>query len=178
MDNYREEIVVKKNRTFNNILYALLNVVMVFSGLLAAMSFSSLTASENLVASIVWTVFSGGIAFLIWWKKDILRLEYEYTFTNGELDFACVYGNKKRKSLGSMRVRNVEACGLVQSGSFQRYLKMPNVKTTNWFLNRGANLLFFFFQKEGKRRIIVCEPSDEMTDMIKQYLPRGAYQIN
>jgi hypothetical protein len=115
---------------------------------------------------------------LIWWKKDILRLEYEYTFTNGELDFACVYGNKKRKNLGSMRVRNVEACGMVQSGSFQRYLRMPSVKTTNWFLNRDADLLFFFFQKDGNKRIIVCEPSEAMTDMIKQYLPRGAFQIN
>ena len=182
MDNYREEIVVKKNRTVNNILYVLVCVVMVLSGLTAAMSFSGLGAglSEggSLVPSIVFTALSGGVAFLLWWKKDTLRLEYEYTFTNGELDFACVYGNKKRKSLGSMRVKNVEACGLVQSGSFQRYLRTPGVKTTNWFLNRDANLLFFYFQKEGNKRIIVCEPSEEMTNMIKQYLPRGAYQIN
>lgn len=178
MDNYREEIVVKKNRMVNNVLHGLLLFVMVLSGLMAAISFAGLSMSENLVVSIVMTVLYGGVAFLIWWKKDVLRMEYEYTFTNGELDFACVFGNKKRKTLGSMRVKNVEACGLVRSGSFQRYLKMPNVKKTNWFLNRDAELLYFYFQKDGNKRIIICEPTEEMTGLIKQYLPRGAFQVN
>lgn len=178
MDNYREEIVVKKNRALNTVLHALLCVVMVFSGLLAAISLTSISMSENILMSIIWMLAYGGIAFLIWWKKDTLRMEYEYTFTNGELDFACVYGNKKRKTLGSMRVKNVEACGMVRSGSFNRYISMPGVKKTNWFLNREAELLYFYFQKDGNKRIIICEPTDEMITMIKQYLPRGAFQNN
>ncbi len=178
LDNYREEIVVKKNRTANVILHGLLVVVMVISALMAAMSLASLQLSENLVVAILWTVIYGGIAFLIWWKKDILRTEYEYTFTNGELDFACVLGNKKRRNLGSMRVKNVEACGMVQSGSFQRYLKMPGLKKLNWFLNRDADLVYFYFVKDGNKRMIICEPSAEMLQMIKIYLPRGAFQIN
>lgn len=178
MDNYREEIVVKKNRIVQNVLHALLCVVMVFSGLLAAISLTSISMSENIVMSIIMTLIYGGIAFLIWWKKDMLRMEYEYTFTNGELDFACVLGNKKRKNLGSMRVRNVEACGMVQSGGFQRYIKMPGVKKTNWFLNREADLLYFYFQKDGTKRVIICEPTEAMIAMIKQYLPRGAFQVN
>lgn len=178
MDNYREEIVIKKNRLVNNILHALLVVVMVLSALMAAMSLASLTMSENLIMSIVQIVIFGGIAFLIWWKKDVLRMEYEYTFTNGELDFACVYANKKRKNLGSMRVKNVEACGMVRSGSFQRYITMPGVKKTNWFLNRDAELFFFYFQKDGAKRIIIIEPTEEMIGMIKQYLPYGVWQVN
>lgn len=178
MDNYREEIVVKKNRGFDNVLHAVLCVIMVISALFAAMSLASLSLSENLVMQIIQLAVFGGIAFLIWWKKDMLRTEYEYTFTNGELDFAAVYANKKRKNLGSMRVKNVEACGMVRSGSFQRYISMPGVKKTNWFLNRGAELLYFYFQKDGNRRVIICEPTDEMTQMIKMYLPRGAFQVN
>lgn len=178
MDNYREEIVVKRNRAVNTILHALLCVIMAISALMAAMSLASLQMADNLIIAIIWTAVYGGVAFLIWWKKDILRLEYEYTFTNGELDFACVFGNKKRKPLGSMRVKNVEACGMVASGSFQRYLKMPGVKRLNWFLNRDSDLLFFYFQKDGKKSLIVCEPSPEMVELIKQYLPRGVFQIN
>lgn len=178
MDNYREEIVIKKNRTMNNILYALLCVVMVLSGAMALMYLTVISYSESIVVSIIWIVVYGGVAFLIWWKKDILRTEYEYTFTNGELDFACVFGNKKRKNLGSMRVKNVEACGLVTSGSFQRYVKMPGIKKMNWFLNRDAELLFFFYQKEGHKHMIICEPSEEMVGLIKQYLPRGIFQVN
>ena len=178
MDNYLEEIVVKKNRTLNSILYGLLIVVMVFSGLLAFLNLSSLAMSDNLIISIVYIVIYGGIAFLIWWKKDTLRMEYEYTFTNGELDFACVMGNKKRKELGSMRVKNVEAAGMVSSGSFKRYVSMQGVKKSNWFLNRDAELFYFYFQKDGNKRLIICEPSPEMVEMIKIYLPRGVLQVN
>lgn len=178
MDNYREEIVVKKNQAVNNILHALLMVVMVLSGLLALLNLSSIAVSGNFLGSLLYTVFYGGIAFLIWWKKDMLRREYEYTFTNGELDFAVVYGNKKRKELGSMRVKNVEAAGLVSSGSFNRYVNMPGLKKFNWFLNRDAELFFFYYVKDGNKRMIICEPSDEMVAMIKIYLSRGAFQVN
>ena len=178
MDNYREEIVLKKNRTMNNVLYGVSLVVMAISGILALLNLTSLTISENLALSIVFTLAYGGIAFLIWWKKDTLRTEYEYTFTNGELDFAIVLGNKKRKELGSMRVKNVEAFGKVASGSFNRYITMQGVKRSNWFLNRDAELYYFFFQKEGNKRIIICEPSEEMVEMIKIYLPRGVTQVN
>ncbi|MCL1796673.1 MAG: hypothetical protein FWG37_07280 [Clostridia bacterium] len=178
MDNFREEIVVKQNRIVNDILHALLSVVMVISALMAAMALASFSMAENLVVQAIQLLLFGGIAFLIWWKKDILRLEYEYTFTNGELDFACVYANKKRKNLGSMRIKNVEACGAVQSGSFQRYVSMPGIKKTNWFLNRGAELLFFYFVKDGSKRMIILEPSAQMVEMIKQYLPRGVFQVN
>lgn len=162
----------------NNVLYGLLMVIMVISAIMAFMYLTSLTMSENLIISIIWIVIYGGIAFLIWWKKDMLRMEYEYTFTNGELDFACVMGNRKRKEMGSMRVKNVEACGMVSSGSFQRYVNMQGLKKMNWFLNRDSELFFFYYQKDGNKRMIICEPSDEMIEMIKTYLPRGVFQIN
>lgn len=178
MDNFREEIVVKKNRGLDNAVHALLMVVMVISGFLALISLSSITVSSSIVGSIISIVVFGGTAGLIWWKKDIFRVEYEYTFTNGELDFAAVYGNSKRKELGSMRVKNVDAAGMVSSGSFNRYVNMPGVKKSNWFLNRGAELFYFYYAKDGSKRIIICEPSEEMITMIKRYLPNGVYQIN
>ncbi|MCL1965350.1 MAG: hypothetical protein FWF69_09905 [Firmicutes bacterium] len=178
MDNFREEIVVKKNRVANDLLYALLLVVMALSVLMAAIAFSGISIGENLLIQVLYLAVFGGLAFLIWWKKDTLRVEYEYAFTNGELDFARVYANKKRKGLGTMHIKNVEACGMVASGSFQRYSRMPGVKTKNWFLNRGADLLYFFYQKDGSKHMIILEPSQEMVRLIKQYLPRGAFQQN
>ena len=178
MDNYKEEIIIKRNRLGNNILYAFLCVIMVFSGLFALLNLSQISFGQNIVILLVYAAFSGGVAFLICWKKDLLRLEYEYTFTNVDLDFACVLGNKKRKNLGTMRVKNVEACGMVASGSFQRYISMPGVKKSNWFLNRDGNLFYFYYQKNGEKHIIVLEPSQEMIEMIKLYLPRGVYQTN
>lgn len=188
MDNFREEIVVKKNRTLNSILYGVLMVLMVLFALIAAMLLSTLSAGINVVSIVAMVIFAG-LAFLIFWKKDTLRTEYEYTFTNGELDFAKVLGNSKRKNLGSMRVKNVEACGHVAHTSFQRYITMPGVQKTNWFLNRDGNLFYFFYTKNNQaqggkpvnakdsgKRVIVIEPTEEMVALIKQYCSHGAYQ--
>ena len=176
MDNYREEIVVKKDRLFNTIAYALLMVVMIVSALIALLNFWSIGAGGNITYPIIMIVINGGVAALIWWKKDLLRTEYEYTFTNGDLDFAKVMANRRRKNLGTMKVKNVEACGYVAGNGFRRYSTMPDVKKMNWFLNRGANLVYFYYQKESRKNMIIAEPSEEMVGRIRQYLPRGVWQ--
>ena len=119
---------------------------------------------------------SGGICAYTFFFHDKILTEYEYTFTNGSLDFAEVYNNKKRKSLGSLNVRNVESFGKVNSDSFARYVSMPGVKRMNWFLNREAELYYFYFTKDQDKKMIILEPSEQMVQYIRTYLPRGAYR--
>ncbi len=175
MDRFLEEIVVKKNRVINEILFAVSMVVMILAALYAVMMLQMLFYEFSLPALIV-VLINAGVAVALFLYRDRLRTEYEYTFTNGDLDFAMVFNNQKRKSLGSLKVRNVDAFGPVSGASFQRYITMPNVKKSNWFLNRGSQLYFFYFQKDNNKRVIILEPSEEMVGYIKQYLPRGAYQ--
>ena len=179
MDHFLEEVVVKQRNGVNRLMYAFSWVVIVVSGLAAAWGINivmySITTGFDFV-SLIFTLVSGGIAVYTFLFHDRLLTEYEYTFTNGALDFAEVYNNKKRKSLGSLNVKTVDAFGKVSSGSFQRYLKMQNVKRMNWFLNRDAELYFFFFSKDSNKKMIVMEPSEELVGLIKQYIPHGAYQ--
>ena len=177
MDNFREEVVVRRNRLLNDLLYALAWVGIVIFGLIALMLLQGTIMVLNFnLPMIAVMLVTGGLAVLLFLKKDVLRTEYEYTFTNGELDFARVYGNNKRKELGSMRVKNVDACGWVTHQSFQRYINMPGVRKDNWFLTRDANLFYFYFVKDSAKRIIVIEPSKEMADLIRQYAAHGAFQ--
>ena len=175
MDHFLEEVVVKQKNTMNRILYYFSWVVMVFAALVASMTLSSLTMQFNWF-SVVVILLSAGIAVYTWFFHDRLLTEYEYTFTNGALDFAEVYNNKKRKSLGSLNVRNVEAFGKVTSSSFQRYLNMPGIKRMNWFLNREAELYYFYFTKDTDKKMIILEPSEEMVENIRKYLPNGAWR--
>lgn len=186
MDNFREEVVVKHNRGAQTAAYIMANVMMVFFGLIAFMTFTSIS-SVLLNAEIGWAdkifniallLINGALCVFLFLRRDRIKLEYEYTFTNGQMDFAQVYNNKKRKALGTMNLRNLEACGLVASGSFQRYITMQGIKRTNWFLNREAELLYFYFQKDSQKRIIIIEPSEEMISLIKKYLPQGVWQNN
>lgn len=175
MDHFLEEIVVKKNKTANEILYFLSIIVMVLTALYAVMMLQLLFYAFSVFQLIV-VLLNAGIAVLLFFFRDRLRTEYEYTFTNGDLDFAMVFNNQKRKSLGSLKVNKVEAFGPVNGNGFQRFISMPGVKKNNWFLNRGSELYFFYVQKENNKRVIIFEPSEEMVGYVKQYLPRGTYQ--
>ena len=177
MDNFLEQIIVRRQKGLQSMLYALCWAAIVFFGIIALFFLQTTVMSLNFdPIGIFILLVTGGIAVLLFIRKDRLRVEYEYTFTNGEMDFARVYGNTRRKELGTMKVRNVQACGWVQHASFQRYITMPTIRKDNWFLNREANLFYFYFEREGKKRVIVIEPSEEMAKLIRQYAAPHAFQ--
>ena len=175
MDHFLEEVVVKRNRALQSIGLVLANIIMIISAILGVMYLQLIFMQFNLVVLLI-TLFFLGIALLLFLYRDRLKTEYEYTFTNGELDFAKVFNNQKRKSLGTMRVKNVESFGPVDSEGFRKLINMPGIKRKNWFLNREANLYFFYYQKENsEKHMIIFEPSEEMVEYIRKYLPRGVY---
>lgn len=176
MDHFMEEVVVKRNKVFSEIVYVLANIMMVLFALLGVMMLNALFMGGFSVVALIETVVMVGLAVLIFLRRDRLRTEFEYTFTNGDLDFAQVYNNQKRKTLGTMRVKNVEAFGPVDSEHFRKLINMQGLTRRNWFLNREAKLYYFYYQKENAKNIIVFEPSDELVDMVRKYLPRGVYQ--
>ncbi len=179
MDRFLEEVVRKHKRTLEEVLYYLSIVMMVGFGILALLSLQMLFLPGMFsVGTLISTLALIGMSVYLFLFHDRLRTEYDYTFTNGSMDFAVVYNNKKRKSLGSLNVQKVDAFGKVSSGSFHRYMSMKDIKQLRWFLNRDAELYYFYFQKDGKKSIIVIEPSEEMVDHIRHYLPYGAYQEN
>lgn len=175
MDNFKEDIVARRKTFLQNLLYILSWVAVVFFGLYAYLLLQTLFMEFN-VAALISMVINAALAVLIYLNKDKLKLEYEYTFTNGSLDFAQVYRSVKRKELGSMNVKNVLACGHVAHDSFHRYLSGKDVEKKNWFLNRDGNLFYFYYVKDNKKHMIIIEPSEEMVDMIRKYVQQGVYQ--
>ena len=184
-DQFKEEVVTKRNSGVQTALFIAANVLMILAGILALLNFTTVTSAlrmtgfsqEFFIYLIIFLLFTAS-AVGLYFYRDRIKMEYEYTLTNTQMDFAQVFNNKKRKSLGTMNIKNVEACGLVSSGSFHRYISMQGIKRNNWFLNRDAELFYFFFQKNGEKRIIVIEPSEEMRSMIKRSVPQGVWQNN
>lgn len=175
MDNFKEDIVGRHSNVLPNILYALCWICIVAFGLYAMLMLQVLMMQFDVI-TLVTALLAAASAVLLFFMKDQLKLEYEYTFTNGSLDFAKVMRQAKRKELGSMNVKNVSACGHVAHDSFRRFLSMKDVEKKNWFLNRDGNLFYFYYVKESKKHMIIIEPSEEMVEMIRQYLPAGVYQ--
>ncbi len=175
MDNFKEDIIAPRSTMLPNLLYAICWVFIVVFGLYALLMLQVLMMAFDLF-TLLMTVLSAGAAVLLFFLKDQLKIEYEYTFTNGSLDFAKVMRGARRKELGSMNVQNVSACGHVAHQSFQKFLAMKDVERKNWFLNRDGNLFYFYYVKEEKKHMIILEPSEEMVEMIRRYLAAGVYQ--
>lgn len=175
MDHFKEEVVIPRSNLLGNILYVLCWVLLVVFGLYGMLTLQMLMFSFN-IATILLAVVSIGAAVLLFIYKDNFKVEFEYSFTNGTLDFAKVLRSAKRKELGSMNVANVSACGHVAHDSFRKFLAMKDVTKRNWFLNRDGNLFYFYYVKDNKKNMIIIEPSEEMVEMIRHYLPVGVYQ--
>ena len=181
MDNFHEEVATKANKTVSNMLYSLCWVAIVLFGIVAMTGFSSILYLDFNISAIVRFVVFGGLTALIWFKKDDLRIEYDYTFTNGDLDVGKVFGNARRRLMTSLNMKDVQAAGMVSHQSFQRFMNDSTIKKHNWFVNRGANLSYFYFEKENGQGVtvkhtIVLELSDEMIALLKPYLKFGVWQ--
>ena len=174
-DHFKEDVAVNRKPMLANTLYVLCFVTMVVLGLYGVMMLQVLMFTFD-IPSLVIGVLCIGSAVGLFLIKDHFKVEYEYAFTNGYLDFAKVLRSAKRKELGSMNVANVTACGHVAHQSFQKFLAMKDVNKRNWFLNRDGNLFYFYYVKENRKNMIIIEPSEEMVEMIRQYLPFGVYQ--
>ena len=172
MDYFMEQIVIRKNRGLQEAMFFSSNIIMVIMAILGLMMLSTLLTSFTLFGCI-YVLIMLGIATYLFFIKEKLRTEFEYTFTNGDLDFAQVFNNKKRKSLGTMVVKNVEKFGKVNSEEFRKLNQMPELVRRNWFLNRDNELYYFYYQKEGKRNMIVFEPSPDLVEMITKFLPNS-----
>ena len=176
MDNFREEVAAKHNQTVNMILYALAWIAMIALAITALSHVYAILSGHLDIATILTALISGGLTALLYFKKDELRVEYDYTFTNGELDVGKVFGNSRRRLMTSLPMKNVESAGAVTHQSFQRFLQMKDCKKHNWFVNRDAHLYYFYFVKNEVKHCIILELSEEMVAMLRPYLPFSAWQ--
>ena len=185
MDDFLEQVAMRRKQGAYTLLYVLCWFGIIFFGLIAAVSLSSIIGAnpetggiQFSLQSLIMTVVTGGMAFLLWRASDLCRVEYDYTFTNGTLDVSRVLNNRRRKYLTALETKTVIRCGPAQGPVFKKTLNEKDVKVHNWFVNRDAKLYYFFFEKNSVKHIIVLELSDDMVAIMRSrsnYLPRNSW---
>ncbi len=174
-DDFKEDIVCSRSTTLSNIMYILCWIFIVLLAVYAFLGLQILMISFSL-PNLLTLLLSAGAAVALFFFKDYLKVEYEYTFTNGNLDFAKVMRSARRKELGSMNVKKLTACGHVAHESFQTYISMKDLVRRNWFLNRDGNLFYLYYIRDNRKHIIIIEPSEEMVALIRKTVDPGVYK--
>ena len=182
MDDFLEQVARRKRQGLFTLLYVLLWAVVILSGLNAMIWLPMFMGSsdEGLTFHFIPLVIglvSAAIAFLAWRRTDYCRVEYDYAFTNGILDVSKVLNNRRRRYLTALDMKDVVRCGPAKGPAFQKTLQEAGLKKHNWFLNRDANLYYFYFVKNNVKHMAVMELHQEMVDMIrsKSYLQKGVW---
>lgn len=174
MDNFREESISKNNTGLNTLLYVLSFIGMIIFGLIAVTYLMAIFNGNFKIPTIVTTLIFGGLTYGCFVAKNNQRIEYDYTFTNGILDIAKVINNNKRKRLLSADIREFEVIAPTSDEGFQRILNHKGIeKRFNYFLNRGGGLYYAVFIHDGKKSLLVFEPSDILVQMFKVYNPKN-----
>lgn len=163
MDSFKEQIIKKENTSKDNTMRFLIafgSVALAFSIIM----FTIMLRYFLPMAFFIGAVIIYGGFYLI----QNLNLEYEYIFTNGDLDVDKVIAARSRKHLITVKVNDATDIGEYREGdSSDRTTVMASAKNselTDWYLD-------FKHHEYGDTRLIFT-PNEDMLRVIKTHLPR------
>lgn len=165
MDNFAEQLV-KKNETSSDKTKRLLTTVggIALTVLLAVFGFITL---GNPVLSLLGFLLVVGAGYGTFFIVQSYHVEYEYAFTNGELDIDKIIAKRKRKPLLSVEVRKFTDFGKY-SDDLEETAEMTVVISSD---NIASHEYYADFQHEdyGLTRL-VFSPNEKMLENIKRFL--------
>lgn len=103
-----------------------------------------------------------------------LKVEYEYVFCDGQLDFDKIYSGNKRKTALRIDFENVEMMAPISSHALDSYQhQQPKTVDFTSGLKERENAVYAVMVRQGEQLTrILYEPSEKMIAMIKQKAPR------
>ena len=145
------------------------------TGLLIAVVIVGFLAFGIIPAFAPFLVLAAG--FGAWILMGFLKVEYEYAFTDGELDIDAIYNRSRRKRLFSARVNDFELMAhvedKVQMGAFQGAVEVKDY--SSGVVNE--NTYAFLLNYRGKRTKFIIEPNAVMLKAMATVLTRRRLHI-
>ena len=167
MDIFIEQLVRRKLKGID--LVKSLGISFGCVALFLIIAFLSMTFLPTFAFSIMFLSLIG-LGYLCWWLLSGMRIEYEYSVTNGDLTVDKIIAQRKRKRVVSFDVKDVQA--------FKRY--DPNYYTGRRFDNTlhadanddGELWCAEFTHKTLGRTLLIFSPDERTLKAIKPFLKR------
>lgn len=118
--------------------------------------------------SIIMLLLAGGTGYLTYFLGTSTYVEYEYAFTNGELDIDKIIAKRKRVELISADVRKFTAFGkysedIDDSDDLTTVISSDNIASHEYYAD-------FESEKYGRTRLIFA-PDEKILEYIMDFLP-------
>ncbi len=122
------------------------------------------------------------LAVAVWYGVYIIvsrqNIEYEYTFTNGELDIDAIYSKRRRVHLLTVRAKEFTICAPAYDERFkEQYLNVSGIKHYYKTVSRMDSEAVYFadFLLNGDKVRLFFEPSGKMIEAIKRFNMRNVH---
>lgn len=162
MDTFFEQIIKMKPTAKDALLYL---AIWGGAGLLV-LAFLLFLPEYALIAIV-------GLIFGAWKLSSKLLIEYEYIFTNGDLDFDKITAKSSRKRIASVNCGRVEKYGKYNWGSSA----LGSVKKVYTFCNqKDENAVYMIVPHKNEGMVlIVFAPDTRLKEAIEKAVPRIAF---
>ncbi|MCL2199945.1 MAG: DUF6106 family protein [Defluviitaleaceae bacterium] len=165
-DVFKEQIV-KRQSTFRDMLIkACLVILVLLVGLIVLIN------SPQLGVLVIFAL-GFGARFLM----SYLSVEYEYVFTNGELDIDIIYDRARRKRVFSSHVKQIEIMAHIDDKNHEG--AFGSAQETRDYSGGvpGPNTYVFLIAHESKKLKVIIEPNDKMLKAISTTLTRNKLHL-
>ena len=164
VDIFKEQLVKRKPTAKDR----LIKVAVIFGIIVVLFVSMSLVPAFGMVITVA--VGFGAYIFL-----GRLKREYEYSFTNGELDIDVIYNRSSRKRIFTGNVRNFELMAHVDDPSHQNsFASATEVKDYSTGTTSDRSYAFLA-NYNGKRQKIIIEPNNELLEAMAKSLTRSKF---
>lgn len=101
-------------------------------------------------------------------------IEYEYIFTNGDLDIDVVKGRKVRKRLVSVSCKSIELMAPIDDAVHKAEFENQSItkKFDAVYDSTKGGVYGVIFSDTGERRLIKFQPPENLVDSMKKFNPR------
>ena len=168
MDNFAEHLVKKELTSGEK---AKRTIIIVGGIVLTVMlaGFALLMLGQGLmpfVGLVLAAVTGYGTYFIV----TNMYVEYEYTFTNGELDIDTIVAKKKRREMLSVSVGKFKEFGRYddapeETDDMTVVFATSNIASEEWYAD-------FDHEQYGSTRLVFC-PNENMIENMRKNLPRA-----
>lgn len=160
MEHSYAEANAKKKTTAGTIVLKVLLIVII-----ALILFASL-----LLGRILMLIGVAGIIALVWyWPR--FKVEWEYVFCDGQLDFDMIQGGEKRKNILRIEVEEADVVAPITSSRLDGYRHLPVRDYSSMTENEKTYGIATRLKGTEQKYLIKFEPTEKMVELMHAKCP-------
>lgn len=138
-----------------------------------------LISSVVLFFAVLRVIFPVTLALCCWGAYILIKsqnLEFEYSYTNGELDIDKIMGRRRRQHILSVRVRTFDIFAPMTAEFEREFTSNTIIHTEDVSSSPKAPNRWFakYVDNEGRTTLLIFEPNERMIAAIAGMIPHKA----